>query len=98
MMNLYKWFVEKFRKHKQKEENMSEEKTVKARISDKDFVVACVNCNSYQEVADRLGMTALSVQARASKLRKLGVALAKYDRAKPAPKVVDVQALNALIG
>ena len=76
---------------------MTEEitKVKKPRVSDKDFVQAYLLYKSYADLAQAIGMTPMSVQARASKLRKSGVTLAKYGRVTK--KVVDVDGLNALI-
>ncbi len=82
-----------------KEKKMSEEtavvaKVTKKRVSDHDFVVEYCDSISYEELAFNLDLTRASVASRANKLRKLGVKLPEYDRAK---KVVDIAALNALI-
>jgi hypothetical protein len=69
-------------------------KIVKPRVSDPDFVRAYVACKSYETLAEKTGLTVASVQQRANKLRELGVALVKYDKAK---RKTDVVALNSLI-
>jgi len=84
-----------------KEENMSTEtdctpetKVVKQRIADTDFVRKYVVCQSYGELAVELDRTVASVQQRANKLRKAGVALKPYAKAK---RDIDVAGLNSLI-
>jgi transposase len=72
------------------------EKTVKPRVSDKDFVAACLAGKSCADVAASTGLAVASVCQRAARLRKAGVKLAKYDR--KARSQTDVDALNAMIG
>ena len=63
-------------------------------ISDVDFVTAWTKAAALEDVVAATGLGRLSAQARASKLRKAGVRLRRFGRAK---KVVDVKGLNALI-
>jgi hypothetical protein len=84
-----------------KEEKMSTEtdcpqetKVVKQRVSDPDFVRKYVVCQSYSELAVELDLTVASVQQRANKLRKAGVALVPYEKSK---REIDVEALNSLL-
>ena len=71
----------------------------KIRVSNEDFVKACLTCKSYEELATATGLSKASAHSRANALRKLGVNLPIYERAKSgrAKRVVDVAALNALI-
>lgn len=63
-------------------------------VSNVDFVTAYAKANSLDDVVKSLGMEKGSVQARASKLRKLGVKLPKFVRgATP----TDVASLNAIL-
>lgn len=70
-------------------------KEVKPRLPDKCFVLAYVACSSYEELAERTGLSDATCRSRASKLRKLGVKLAPYARAERAG--TDVASLNDLI-
>jgi hypothetical protein len=66
----------------------------KPQVTDVDFVKACVNSKTAEAVASATGLKHSTVLSRAAKLRKAGVNLPEFDRAK---KVLDVKALNALI-
>lgn len=83
-----------FRSLLTREPKMSEEKKVRVKVSNADFVVACRNSETHGEVAAKTGLSVSSVAARKTKLRKLGVNLQKQTR-KAA--VVDVAALNDLL-
>jgi len=77
---------------------MSDEK--KTRVSDVDFVKACLDSKSNDEVASKVGLKKLSVAQRANKLRKAGVQLPKYPKAYKGggvKKVTDVAGLNDLV-
>ena len=69
-------------------------KVVNHRVSNEAFVKAYVAAKSNAELAAVLGLSKTSVYSRSTKLRKAGVSLAKYDRAK---KELDVRALNAIV-
>ena len=70
-----------------------EEKVMpKQQTTDQEFVVKYLECTNYDDLAIATGMK--SPQTRANKLRKAGVTLPKYGRAK---KVLDVAGLNQLI-
>lgn len=66
----------------------------RTRVSDMDFVKAYAQSKSVGEVAKKLGISRNSVATRASSLRKKGVGLPVFVRAK---RVVDVQGLNAVL-
>ena len=70
--------------------------STKKRVSDADYVTAYVSCKSCEELSVATGLSAATCASRATKLRKAGVSLAKYQR-KATAKVVDVDALNAIV-
>ena len=70
-------------------------KKSKKRVSNKDYVQAYLLYKSYPELAEAIGLSRASVASRANKLRKAGVNLPKYVRAK---SELDVAGLNSLIG
>jgi hypothetical protein len=63
-------------------------------LTDEQFVTAWATSKSLDEVAKKTKLVKISVQARASRLRKLGVKLAKFSRRR---KIVDVDKLNKLL-
>jgi hypothetical protein len=63
-------------------------------VSDVEFVTAFAQANSLDDVVSKLGMGKASVQARASKMRTLGVKLPKFVRGASS---VDVPSLNAIL-
>lgn len=63
-------------------------------ISDVDFVTAFAQCTTLDDVVSKLGMEKGSIQARASKLRKVGVKLPVFRRTN---KPVDIAGLNAIL-
>lgn len=69
-------------------------KEAKPRTSDVDYVRAAASAKSVAELAAAVGMTKQSAAARSARLRKAGVNLPKYSRAK---KETDVAGLNALL-
>jgi DNA-directed RNA polymerase specialized sigma24 family protein len=69
-------------------------KTAKPQVSNENFVLAYIRSTTYAELAARVGLTESTAKARAARLRKAGVQLAKYARKVPA---LDVSALNDLI-
>ena len=90
-------FISNLFSHLTKGTAMSETtKITKKRVSDQEFVVAYIGCKNYADLAAYLGLSVASVASRSNKLRKLGVKLDKY-KVERAPKVVDTDALNALI-
>jgi hypothetical protein len=72
---------------------MSDKKKA-VRVSDTAFVTACVAAKSVEELATATGLTKASCQCRANKLRKAGVPLPKYAKAK---KALDVAGLSAIV-
>jgi len=66
----------------------------KIRVSDVDFVKACLTSKSIDELATATGLAPASANVRATKLRKAGVNLPVYARKR---KATDVEALNALV-
>ena len=60
------------------------------------FVKTFQDCDSYDEVAERLGLEKGSVISRAMQYRKKGVHLKRFASKRGAPPL-DVDALNALI-
>lgn len=74
---------------------MSTEK--KVRYTNEQFVQAWRESSSCDDVGIMCNMAPASVRARAAKLRKAGVKLPKYARATRAPKVIDVDSLNAIL-
>jgi biotin operon repressor len=63
-------------------------------VTDVDFVKTYQAATSTKEVAAKLEMGVSAVSARVAKLRKAGVNLKKFGRARA---IVDVDGLNALI-
>jgi hypothetical protein len=54
----------------------------KPQVTDVDFVKACVNSKTAEAVASATGLKHSTVLSRAAKLRKAGVNLPEFDRAK----------------
>jgi len=69
------------------------------RASLSDFIKAYQTSKSYEEVARKLGMTAISVQARTVRERKRGVHLKRFERQGGGCRITqaDIDAANALI-
>ena len=65
------------------------------KISHVEFVKTWKEANSIGTVASATGLSKQSVQARAAKLRKAGVALPRFARQG---EPIDVDALNAILG
>jgi hypothetical protein len=63
-------------------------------LSDIEFVTAWAKAATLSEAIAATGMTRISAQARASKLRKAGVKLRRFGRPK---KTIDVKGLNDLL-
>ena len=63
-------------------------------LSDVEFVTAWVKADTLASAVAATGMTRISAQARASKLRKAGVKLRRFGRPK---KTIDVKGLNDLL-
>lgn len=66
-------------------------------VTNEAFVKAWMKGGTTGDVAERLGRSIVAVYGRAKRLRKIGVALPKLDRAPRGLAEVDVKALNALI-
>ena len=65
------------------------------RVDMVDFITACEQSDSHQEVANKTGMELNSVAARISKYRGLGIAIKNFPRGG-GPKL-DLDAATALI-
>lgn len=76
---------------------MSTDESVKARVPDEEFVRAYLLWSCNEATAEQLGLSPLSVAARANRLRKIGVMLPKYARKVTERQEVDVEGLNAII-
>lgn len=66
----------------------------KARVTDEMFARAWTLARSVEEAAEKLGMTGSSVRVRYKKLVAAGV---KLRRLPPRSRVIDVDAINAMI-
>ena len=67
-------------------------------MSDEDFVVAYMTCETAKEVADATGYTAANVHWRSKRLRQAGVNLPKLKDARGRQKKdTDVIGLNDLV-
>jgi hypothetical protein len=64
------------------------------RLTHEEFVTAWAKAKSLDDVVAATGMSRVGVQARASRLRKAGVRLRRFARAK---QPIDVKGLNALL-
>jgi transposase len=65
-------------------------------VSHVDFVIACRDCATAKEVAERLSMTLTNVYVRAKKMREEGIDLPEFNAQRTGRKR-DVAALNALL-
>ena len=63
-------------------------------LSDAEFVTAWAKAETLAVAVAATGMTRISAQARASKLRKAGVKLRRFGRPK---RTIDVKGLNDLL-
>jgi hypothetical protein len=63
-------------------------------LTDVEFVTIWMKSNSLAEMAKKTKLVKISIQARATRLRRLGVKLPKFSAMK---KTVDVAAINKLI-
>jgi formylmethanofuran dehydrogenase subunit B len=63
-------------------------------LTDVEFVTAWAKAKTLTDVVAATGLQRISVQARASRLRKAGVRLRRFARSK---KKIDVQGLNKII-
>jgi transposase len=68
----------------------------KTHVSHVDFVIACRDCATAKEVAERLSMTLTNVYVRAKKMREEGIDLPEFNAQRTGRKR-DVAALNALL-
>lgn len=67
---------------------------MKIQVSDADFVKACVTGKTPDEIVKLTGLKKSTVLSRANKMRKLGVKIPEFERAK---KNFNVDELNKLI-
>lgn len=63
------------------------------KVSNEEFIVAWMNSESIDEVADKTGLQYSMISAKACNLRRKGVLLPKYRRAAE----IDIDQLNKII-